>query len=202
MSTNFQASFSNAKWTCELLTGHLHNLPQLGNLLKRVWTTPQWKHFQKQIPLRGQKPQRPHLRHMWPISVGLLEVRPQTTCVTKICSLEWGAAQAAFLGFAQGKLHMEEFEWNAVLLNLALTSCSSHCSSRKCMLVEDKFRPSSLPWKLILKASPPTDQDQIASRYWRNSSQQMQMLYCLQDHPRFVSSPELQNTKKKKKLRG
>lgn len=159
------------------------SVPQLENLLKGVWRTPQQEHFQKQIPQRDQKPQRSHLWHMWPISIGLLKIRPQTAHVTKICSLEWGGTQAAFLCFAQGKLHMEEFEWNSIV-NLALTVYSSHYSSRKFMLVENNFQ-TSLSWKLIVKACPAPDQDQTASRYWRNSSQQRQRLYCLQDHPSF-----------------
>lgn len=135
MFTNFQVSFSITKWwnTCELFT-------VISTICAIAWKSAQkslnrnrnifkQKHFQKQIPQRGQKPQRSHLR---PISIGLLEIRPQTTHVTKICSLEWGAAQASFLGCVQGKLQMEEFEWIAVLLNLVLFVVPTVAQGKAC----------------------------------------------------------------------
>lgn len=60
----------------------------------------------------------PPVMHLWSISIGLLEIRPQTAYITKTCPISalrlktnnrWRAAQAAFLAFAQGRLHKEEF---------------------------------------------------------------------------------------------
>lgn len=188
MSTNFQASFSNTKWTCQLLTGHLHNLCH-------SWET-------------CSKESEQHLRRN--ISKRKSQKRPETpevSSVTHVTNLQWSAWNQDSDCTCNQNLFLRVrscpgcFSWfcsrQAAHGRVWVKHCvvkfgtnSFHYSSRKCMLVENKFWTSSLSWKLILKVSPAPDEDQTASRYWRNSFQQMQILYCLQEHPRFVTSTE------------